>query len=41
MLDVMEGNFNEDGKLVITNENSGTALKNYETGANMFTRGSS
>lgn len=38
MLDVMEGNFNEDGKLVITNENNGTALKNYETGASMFAR---
>lgn len=38
MLDVMEGNFNEYGKLIITNENSGTALKNYETGTSMFTR---
>ena len=38
MLDVMEGNFDEYGKLVITNENSGTALKNYETGASMFAR---
>lgn len=37
-LDVMEGNFNEDGKLVITNENNGTAIKNYETGTTMFSR---
>lgn len=38
MLDVMEGNFDEYGKLVITNENNGTALKNYETGESMFAR---
>ncbi|MEE8154335.1 MAG: hypothetical protein V3T53_05185 [Phycisphaerales bacterium] len=38
MLDVMEGNFDEYGKLVITNENNKTTLKNYETGASMFTR---
>ncbi len=38
MLDVMESNFNEYVKLVITNGNNGTALKNYVTGASMFTR---
>ena len=37
-LDVMEGNFDEDGKLVITDENNGTAMKNYETGELMFAR---
>ena len=37
-LDVMEGEFNEDGKLVITNKNNGTAIKNYETGTTMFSR---
>ena len=37
-LDVMEGEFNEDGKLVINNESNGTAIKNYETGTTMFSR---
>jgi len=37
-LDVMEGNFNDDGKLVITDEHNGTAMKNYETGERMFAR---
>lgn len=38
MLDVMEGNFDELGKLILTNENNGTEMKDYETGANVFTR---
>lgn len=37
-LNVMEGNFNEDGKLVMTDENNGTAMKDFQTGANRFTR---
>ena len=38
MLDVMEGNFNDVGTLILTNRNSGTAMKNYEGDGLVYSR---